>query len=181
VCDVPSGTAYVCAVDGDRLAVSFIQSLYHGFGSKVCVPGTGIVLQNRAAAFHLSGAVEPGRRPYHTVIPGLLVTPEDNLVGVFGVVGGMFQAQGHVQLISALVDRGADPQAAIDGPRFRIIGRAIHLEPGLWKRAREIRRWGYPVICDDQPTYCSGHAIVLDDDRLIGGADSRMDGIALGY
>src|SRR5213076_1215094 len=65
-----AGTVYLCAVDGDRMAVSFIQSLFYGFGSGVVAPGTGVVLQNRCACFAVSGRVEPGRRPYHTIIPG---------------------------------------------------------------------------------------------------------------
>ena len=73
VAEPPGGTVYLCAVDGDRMGVSFIQSNYMGFGSGLVAPGTGVALQNRGACFDVSGAVEPGRRPYHTIIPGLLL------------------------------------------------------------------------------------------------------------
>src|SRR5205823_3105701 len=107
------GTVYLCAVDGDRMAVSFIQSLYDSFGSGLVAPGTGVVLQNRGACFSVGGAVEPGRRPYHTIIPGMLLR-DGELLGPFGVMGGFIQAQAHLQLVSAIVDDGLDPQAALD-------------------------------------------------------------------
>ena len=129
VTEPPGGTVYLCAVDGDRMAVSFIQSLYEGFGSGVLVPDTGVVLQNRGACFAITGAVEPGRRPYHTIIPGMLLR-DGELLGPFGVMGGLIQAQAHVQLVSAMVDDGLDPQAALDRPRFRVDG-----EQSAWRRA----------------------------------------------
>src|SRR5918997_4066253 len=112
------------------MAVSFIQSLFEGFGSGVVAPGTGVVLQNRGACFAVSGRVEPGRRPYHTIIPGLLLR-DGGLWGPFGVMGGFMQAQGHVQVVSALVDDGLDPQAALDRPRFRVDGDRVLVEPGI--------------------------------------------------
>ncbi|MGH3112709.1 MAG: gamma-glutamyltransferase family protein, partial [Gaiellaceae bacterium] len=109
VAEPGGGTVYLCTADRRR-AISFIQSLYWGFGSGVVAPGTGVVLQNRGAGFAVGGRVEPGRRPYHTIIPGLL-TLDGGRHGVFGVMGGFLQAQAHVQLVSALVDGGLDPQA----------------------------------------------------------------------
>src|SRR5262249_31646618 len=85
------GTVYLCGVAADRMAVSFIQSLFDGFGPGVVAPGTGVVLQNRGAGFAVSGAVEPGRRPYHTIIPGMLFR-DGQLLGPFGVMGGFIQA-----------------------------------------------------------------------------------------
>src|SRR5262249_26472243 len=103
VVEPAGGTVYVCAVDEQRTAISFIPSLYEPFGSGIVAPGTGVVLQNRGACFAVGGAVEPGRRPYHTIIPGMLLR-DGGLLGPFGAVGGFMQAQAHVQLVSALAD-----------------------------------------------------------------------------
>src|SRR5439155_949151 len=111
---VPAGgTVYLCVVDGDGMAVSFIQSLFARFGSGLVAPGTGVVLQNRGACFALQGGVVAGKRRYHTIIPGLILK-NGELVGPFGVMGGFIQAQAHVRLVSALVDKGLEPQAALD-------------------------------------------------------------------
>jgi gamma-glutamyltranspeptidase/glutathione hydrolase len=175
------GTVYLCAVDGDGMAVSFIQSLYDGFGSGGVAPGTGIVLQNRGACFAVSGRVEPGRRPYHTLIPGMLLR-EGALLGPFGVMGGFIQAQAHLQLVSALVDDALDPQAALDQPRFRIDGGDLLLEDGLWERAREVEALGLrPVPSRDHGRFGGGQAIVRRDGDLVGGSDRRKDGAAAGF
>jgi gamma-glutamyltranspeptidase/glutathione hydrolase len=175
------GTVYLCAVDGDGTAVSFIQSLFAGFGSRVAAPGTGVVLQNRGACFRVSGAVEPGRRPYHTIIPGMLLR-DGGLQGPFGVMGGFIQAQAHLQLVSALVDEGLDPQAALDRPRFRVDGEAVRLEQGLWERAGELEALGLRVETGTGRTeFGGGQAILVDGDTLVGGSDARKDGYAAGF
>ena len=178
---LPGGTVYLCAVDADGMAVSLIQSLYGNFGSGVVVPGTGIVLQNRAAGFAVSGRVEPGRRPYHTIIPGMLMRGRE-LVGPFGVMGGLMQAQAHVQLVSALVDDGLDPQAALDRPRFRVEGDAVLLEAGLWERAAEVEALGLQAVPSrDHGRFGGGQAILrADAGGLVGGSDRRKDGYAAG-
>ena len=174
------GTVYLCVVDGDGLAVSLIQSLYEGFGSGVVAAGTEIVLQNRGAGFALSGAVEPGRRPYHTIIPGLLVR-DGALLGPFGVMGGFMQAQGHVQVVSALVDEALDPQAALDRSRFRVQGGEVLLEEGLWSRAAEIDSLGLRAVRSaDARLFGGGQAIVVEGGVLLGGSDGRKDGYAAG-
>jgi gamma-glutamyltranspeptidase/glutathione hydrolase len=171
-----SGTAYLCAVDESGMAVSFIQSLYEGSG--VEAPGTGIHMQNRAGCFEINGAIEPGRRPYHTIIPGLLVR-DGELVGPFGVMGGFIQAQAHVQLVSGLIDDGLDPQAALDRPRFRVDGDAIRLEEGLWEAAGDLRGLGGEVVLSENVwEFGSGQAIMRAGDVLVGGSDSRRDGYA---
>jgi gamma-glutamyltranspeptidase / glutathione hydrolase len=181
VAEPPGGTVYLCAVDGDRMAVSFIQSLYEGFGSQVLAPGTGIVLQNRGGCFSVGGAVEPGRRPYHTIIPGMLLR-DGALLGPFGVMGGFIQAQAHVQLVSAMVDDGLDPQAALDRPRFRVDGSAVHLEEGLWDHEPDLQRLGYETVRDtDTYGFGGGQAIVVSGEALIGGSDPRKDGYAAGF
>jgi gamma-glutamyltranspeptidase/glutathione hydrolase len=171
-----SGTAYLCVVDEAGMAVSFIQSLYEGSG--VEVPGTGIHMQNRAACFEVNGAIEPGRRPYHTIIPGLLVR-DGALLGPFGVMGGFIQAQAHVQLVSSLIDDRLDPQAALDRPRFRVDGDAIRLEQGMWESAQDLGPLGGEVVLSSQPLeFGSGQAILRQGDVLVGGSDSRRDGYA---
>jgi gamma-glutamyltranspeptidase/glutathione hydrolase len=176
-----AGTAYLCAVDGERMAVSFIQSLYDPFGSRVVAPGTGVVLHNRGACFAVGGAVEPGRRPYHTIIPGLLLR-DGGLGGPFGVMGGFIQAQAHVQLVSALVDDGLDPQAALDRPRFRVQRDVVLLEEGLWERAAELERLGYRAVRHVRTfDFGGGQAILAQDGALLGGSDPRKDGYAAGF
>lgn len=177
----PGGTAYLCAVDGDRRAVSFIQSLYGSFGSGVVAPGTGVVLQNRGAGFAVSGRVEPGARPYHTIIPGLLLR-EGALLGPFGVMGGFLQAQAHVQLVSALVDGRVDPQAALDRPRFRVQGNEVLLEEGLWERAPDLEAAGLRAVASrEREPFGGGQAILVEGDVLVGGSDARKDGYAAGF
>jgi gamma-glutamyltranspeptidase/glutathione hydrolase len=107
------------------MAVSFIQSLFLPFGSGVLVPGTGVVLNNRAACFGVSGRVESGQRPYHTLMPGLLTAPDGSLIGPFGVMGGFIQAQAHVQFVIAALQEQLDPQSALDRGRFRVDGRDV--------------------------------------------------------
>jgi gamma-glutamyltranspeptidase / glutathione hydrolase len=175
------GTVYLCAVDSDRTAVSFIQSLYGSFGSGIVAPGTGIILNNRCACFEVSGRVEPGRRPYHTIIPGMLLSG-GALLGPFGVMGGFIQAQAHLQLVSALIDDGEDPQRALDRPRFRVDGERLHLEEGLWPFASELEGLGMSIVCaDDTIGFGGGQAIMLHGDSLVGGSDPRKDGYAAGY
>jgi gamma-glutamyltranspeptidase/glutathione hydrolase len=171
----PGSTVYLCAVDDDGMAVSFIQSLFEGFGAGLAAPGTGIVLQNRGAGFGISGAVKPGKRPYHTIIPGLLLR-EGQLLGPFGVMGGFLQAQAHVQLVSALVDDGLGPQAALDRPRFRVDGDRVALEPGLAHRAGELLG---AYVDHDTYGFGGGQAILVQPDgTLAAGSDPRKDGYA---
>jgi gamma-glutamyltranspeptidase/glutathione hydrolase len=175
------GTVYLCVVDSDRTAVSFIQSLYASFGSGIVAPGTGVLLQNRGACFAVQGGVDPGRRPYHTIIPGMLLR-DGRLLGPFGVMGGFIQAQAHMQLVSALVDGGDDPQAALDRPRFRVEGEVVLLEEGLWPEADALERAGHQIVCETDPAgFGGGQAILVEGDALVGGSDPRKDGYAAGY
>lgn len=178
----PAGsTVYLCAVDGDGTAVSFIQSIYDSFGSGVVAPGTGICLHNRGACFSVGGRVEPGRRPYHTIIPGMLLERE-RLLGPFGVMGAFIQAQAHVQLVAALVDDGLDPQAALDRPRFRVEGDEVALEEPLWDQSGVIEALGRrPILSRDRSLFGGGQAILTCEDVLLGGSDARKDGYVAGF
>ena len=176
-----AGTVYLCAVDGERTAVSFIQSLYDPFGSRVVASGTGVVLQSRGACFAVGGEVEPGRRPYHTIIPGMLLR-DGGLLGPFGVMGGFIQAQAHLQFVSGLIDDGLDPQAALDQPRFRVEGELVRLEEGLWEQEDIVRDVGLePVRETDTQPFGGGQAILIEGEALVAGSDPRKDGYAAGF
>ena len=176
-------TTYLCAVDADRMAVSLIQSTYEGFGSGLAAPGTGVALHNRGACFVETDGhpnqLRPGRRPFHTIIPGML--RHDGRASPFGVMGGAMQAQGHVQVVDAVVSLGFDPQSALDRARFRVGPGGVELEPGLWEHAAELERRGERVIRAETPhDFGVGQMIVDLGDSLVGGSDGRGDGYAGG-
>jgi gamma-glutamyltranspeptidase/glutathione hydrolase len=181
------GTTYLCVVDGEGTAVSLIQSVYDTFGSGVVPEGTGIALQNRAACFVEAeghpNRLAAGRRPFHTIIPGMLLEG-GRLLGPFGVMGGAMQPQGHFQVVLHLVDDGDDPQAALDAPRWRVCeGRGVELEPGLWEEAADrLATLGHEVsVPDVQHGFGVGQAILCLDGALVGGSDGRGDGFAAGF
>ena len=130
-------TVYVSAVDGEGNACSLINSIFSDFGSGMVAPGTGIVLHNRAGLFSLDAshpnALAPGKRPYHTIIPGL-ATKDGELLYCYGMMGAFMQPQGHLQLISNMVDHGMDPQQAINALRFMVGNDQALLEEGRQPR-----------------------------------------------
>jgi gamma-glutamyltranspeptidase/glutathione hydrolase len=180
---VPSGTVYLCTADGDGNMVSFIQSNYRGFGSGLVVPGTGIALQNRGELFTLDGdhpnSLEPGKRPFHTIIPGF-VTRDGKPLGPFGVMGGFMQPQGHVQVMSRVLDEGMNPQAALDAPRFYWREKnCVAVESTMPDHiVQDLRRRGHEV--DIEPMaglFGRGEIIWRDEDGVLaGGTEPRADG-----
>jgi gamma-glutamyltranspeptidase/glutathione hydrolase len=171
------GTVYLCAVDADGMAVSFIQSLYEPFGAGITAGDTGITLQNRGACFEVEGAVRAGFRPYHTIIPGMLER-DGALLGPFGVMGGFIQAQAHVQFLSALLDDELDPQAALDRPRFRVEADRILVEGPGWE---SLAGGDLPLVHSDDPLpFGGGQAILRTDSGWLGGSDHRKDGCGAG-
>lgn len=143
------GTVYLAAVD-EGLMVSFIQSNYHGFGSGVLIPGTGIALQNRGCGFTLQAGhpniLAPGKRPFHTIIPAFL-TEGDVLLGPMGVMGAHMQPQGHLQMVVNLQDHGMNPQAALDAPRWQVTtGKTVFSEQTVPRSiALALAKRGYEV------------------------------------
>jgi gamma-glutamyltranspeptidase/glutathione hydrolase len=181
------GTVYLTAADASGVMVSMIQSNYMGFGSGVVVPGTGISLQNRGADFAVApghpNRVGPNKRPYHTIIPGFL-SKDGAPVMSFGVMGGPMQPQGHVQLVTRIVDHGQNPQAACDGPRFRWAhGMQVCCEPGFPPSTLdELERRGHQLVTtDDYNQFGSCQAIWRLDDGYLAVSDPRRDGQAAGF
>ena len=193
--DVPLGsdTTYFTVVDKDRNAVSFINSLFNSFGSGVVAGDTGIILHNRGSGFSLEeghpNEYAPGKRPFHTLIPAM-VFKGDQLLMSYGVMGGDIQAQGHVQVLVNLVDRGMNLQEAIDAPRVRYIsGRGVMLEEELTDAvidglvARGHQRVLPPAGVTHTTLMGGGQAIMIDPSTgaLLGASDQRKDGLAIGY
>lgn len=181
------GTVYLTAADSAGLMVSMIQSNYLGFGSGVVVPGTGISLQNRGANFTAEpghpNQVGPGKRPFHTIIPGF-VTKDGAPVMSFGVMGGPMQPQGHVQVLVRIADYGQNPQAACDGPRFRWVqGLQVSCETSFpAKTLDELGRRGHELLTtDDYNSFGSCQAIWRLDDGYLAVSDPRRDGQAAAF
>ncbi len=182
---VHKDTIYITVVDKDRMCVSLIYSVFHSFGSGIASDKYGILLQNRGAGFTLEAGhaneAGAGKRPMHTIIPGLLKKDRKPYMP-FGVMGGAYQSTGHARFISNLTDFDMDVQAAIDAPRCFADGAVLNVERGYADSTRQgLADLGHDVQI---PATAIGgaQAIQLNDDGvLIGGSDPRKDGCALGY
>jgi gamma-glutamyltranspeptidase/glutathione hydrolase len=191
-------TVYLCAADEDGNMVSFIQSNFWGMGSGMCPPGMGFGFQNRGTAFAMdsthANAYAPGKRPFHTIIPGF-ITRENQPLCAFGVMGGDTQPQAHVQIVTNLIDFGMNLQEAGDAPRIVHTGDSdptggvmqdggtLALEDGFgWEIRRELMRRGHRIQAafGDFGGY---QAIWRNPDTgcYAGASESRKDGQAAGY
>jgi len=188
-----SDTVYLSVIDRSGHACSFINSNYLGFGTGIVPSGWGFTLQNRGHNFSLDpahpNALAPGKRPYHTIIPGMITRDRPSaLFASFGVMGGFMQPQGHVQVFLALAD-GLDPQAALDLPRFCITdgtaGGAVALEEGIPERTfSDLLERGHEVFLVrgyERALFGRGQVILREAHTgvLTGGSDLRGDGCAM--
>ncbi|MCP4147050.1 MAG: gamma-glutamyltransferase [bacterium] len=191
-------TVYLTVVDKDRNAISLIQSNYYGFGSGMVPEGLGFCIQDRGALFSLEeghpNVLEPGKRPFHTIIPAF-VTRNDCPVFSFGVMGGSMQPQGHVQVLLNIIEFGMNIQEAGDAARFRHSGSTqpdfgvmtdggrVHLESGILPQVvRDLLGLGHNI----EPARggyggYQGIWIDLEKGTLAGASESRKDGCAIGY
>lgn len=178
-----SGTVYLTTADHEGNMVSMIQSNYMGFGSGVVVKGTGIALQNRGADFKLDkhhvNCLAPHKRTYHTIIPGML-KKDNQVVGTFGVMGGYMQPQGHLQVVSNLVDFKMDPQMALDDTRWQWIkDKEFKIEDSMDPKViEELRQKGHNIeVIDDYTQFGRGQIILRDENgTYVVGTESRTDG-----
>ena len=179
-------TVCLSVVDRDRNCVSFINSIFNGFGSGLYVPSSGILLHNRGLSFRFSpghaNSIAPGKRPLHTIIPGM-VCKGGRAVMPFGVMGGQYQATGHVDFLSNVYGRGLDPQDASDTPRTFATEGVLQVEPTLRAEVVENLRARGHVIAVQTVPIGGCQSVMIDEARgaLFGGSDHRKDGIALGY
>jgi len=179
-------TVYLSVADGEGNMVSWIQSLYMGFGSGLTAGTTGVQLQNRGANFSMEpghpNEVAPGKRPYHTIIPGF-ITRDGSAWASFGVMGGFMQPQGHLQVGVNLVDYRMSPQEALDAPRFNWLqGKTVALEPTFEAAIRtDLAGRGHEP--SSTRNYGGGQVIIRDpeDGVLIAGSEPRNDGAAVGW
>ncbi len=196
--ELDSDTIYLTAADGEGNMISFIQSLYSGFGSAICPDGVGFPIQCRGRSFSLDpnhrNKLEAHKRPFHTIIPAFM-TKGDRPVMSFGVMGGDFQPQGHAQVVMNMLDFGLSPQQAGDQPRIEHSGSSpftggtmegggrLIFEKGFSDAVKEqLAAMGH-VISANIDAHGGYQAIWREDDplRYFGGSDPRKDGCAIGY
>ncbi len=166
--------------------MSFINSVYHGFGSGIVTPNTGIVLQNRGTSFRVDpghpNCIAPGKRPLHTIMPGMAMKG-DRAVMPYGVMGGDYQPFGHTHFLTNVLDFGCDLQEALDLARVFYAGGAVQVERGVpQESAFGLAARGHRVELSPEP-FGGGHAIWIDwqSGVLTGGSEPRMDGGAMGF
>lgn len=176
-------TVYFCTADGEGNMVSMIQSNFRGFGSGIVIPGTGISFNDRMENFKFNpehdNALEGGKLPYHTIIPGFL-TKDGKALGPFGIMGGFMQPQAHVQVVMNMVDFGLNPQAALDAPRFQWIGgKKVEVEQETPNHViRQLQKMGHDIIVQPDPYHMGRGQMILRDEQgvLCGATEKRTDG-----
>ena len=182
-----ASTVYLATGDANGMQCSFIQSNFEGFGSGIVIPGTGIALQNRGRGFSLDpsspNCIGPNKRPFHTIIPGFLVQGE--LRTAFGVMGGPMQPQGHLQVVCRMVFAKQNPQAALDAPRWKLLGgKSVAIEPGFDELVYEtLRQYGHELEIAQSRTVAFGGGQIVQgiSNGYAGASDSRRDGQAVTY
>jgi gamma-glutamyltranspeptidase/glutathione hydrolase len=185
----PGDTVYLCAVDREGNIASLIQSIYQGFGSGIVVPEYGIALHNRGALFSLDpthpNALAPRKRPFHTIIPGLMQKGSQHIG--FGIMGGYNQAQAHAQFVSNIVDHGMNLQAALEAPRFTKAtfgGCDLAIESRVpAETIEQLRALGHEItLAGDFASQMGGGQAVLHDATAgvnYGASSPRKDGSAI--
>ncbi|MFZ5963492.1 gamma-glutamyltransferase [Thalassococcus sp. BH17M4-6] len=182
---VHKDTIYITVVDRDRMAVSLIYSIFHGFGSGIASEKFGILLQNRGAGFSLSeghpNEMAPGKRPMHTIIPAML-RESGRVTMPFGVMGGQYQSCGHARMVTNRVDFGLSPQDALDAPRSFAEGNVLRVERGYAESVRrDLAEMGHDVEVPDAPIGGAQAILIHENGVLEGASDPRKDGCAIGY
>ncbi len=182
---VHKDTIYITVVDRDRMAVSLIYSIYHGFGSGIASDKFGILFQNRGAGFTLDpghpNELAGGKRPMHTIIPAML-RQEGRVTMPFGVMGGAYQPNGHARMVSNLFDYGMDPQTANDAPRSFTDAGVLNVERGYSDDTRAaLADLGHNVEIPETAIGGAQMIHIREDGVLEGASDPRKDGCALGY
>jgi gamma-glutamyltranspeptidase/glutathione hydrolase len=179
-------TVYICVVDRDGNACSFINSLFEGFGSGILAERSGVMLQNRGFGFRLQeghpNCIAPGKRPLHTIIPGMVMKDGQALMP-YGVMGGRFQPMGQTLFLTNHFEFGLDVQEAIDFPRLMPQDGKVQVERGIPGAVVDrLNRLGHDCVLTDKP-HGGGQAILIDREKgcLVGGSDPRKDGCAMGY
>jgi len=178
-------TVYITVVDRDRMAVSLIYSIFHGFGSGIASEKFGILMQNRGAGFTLAeghpNELAGGKRPFHTIIPGM-ICDRGRATLPFGVMGGAYQPAGHARFVSNLADFGMDPQTAIDAPRAFADRGELRVERGYPDAVRaDLANRGHKVVIPGEAIGGAQAIEIRPDGVLEGASDPRKDGCALGY
>ena len=179
-------TIYLAAADAQGNVVSLIQSLYESFGAGIVAGDTGIVLHDRGAGFRLDprhpNRVAPGKRPMHTLVPGM-VTRDGRPWLAFGVMGGDMQPQGHVQVLCNLIDFGMNVQEAGEAARFRHMASGLALESGVPRQVRDALAARGHRITDATGVWGGFQGVLIDPTTgvLMAASDPRKDGLAIGH
>jgi gamma-glutamyltranspeptidase/glutathione hydrolase len=188
--DTGNDTIYLTAADSDGFVISFINSLFYGFGSGIVDPKSGIAFQNRGAGFSLQkghpNQYEPQKRPFHTIIPAMITDTENKLFYSFGVMGGHHQPQGQAQVFLNLILHGFSPQKAIESPRFhhdQTTNTVAFEEPISIGTRSALRRFNHHIVDSVGVNFGGGQIIKFNEKNgsYSAGSDPRKDGQAQGY